>query len=123
MKQLLVVLFLVLVFVLPANAQTFRGAINGTVTDPSGASVPGATVKATDTATNIERTTLTTGDGQFAFQELPVGSDDGAARHIQVACKTMLDWRRRIGEVPAPNEAVTAVPRREMTTVAREGHA
>jgi hypothetical protein len=74
MKQLLVVLFLVLVFVLPANAQTFRGAINGTVTDPSGASVPGATVKATDTATNIERTTLTTGDGQFAFQDLPVGS-------------------------------------------------
>ena len=63
MKQLLVVLFLVFVFALPASAQTFRGAINGTVTDPSGASVPGATVKATDTATNIEHSTVTTGDG------------------------------------------------------------
>ena len=46
MKQLLVVLLLILFLLIPANAQTFRGAINGTVTDPSGASVPGATVKA-----------------------------------------------------------------------------
>jgi hypothetical protein len=73
MRQLLVVFFLVLASVLPANAQTFRGAINGTVTDPSGASVPDATVKAIDTATNIERATATTGDGQFAFQDLPIG--------------------------------------------------
>src|SRR5690242_12636888 len=74
MKQLLVVLFLVLVLALPANAQTFRGAINGTVTDPSGASVPSATVKATDAATNIEHATVTTGDGQYSFQDLPVGT-------------------------------------------------
>jgi len=40
MKQLLVAVLLVLLFVIPANAQTFRGAINGTVTDPSGAAVP-----------------------------------------------------------------------------------
>ena len=31
-----------------AYGQTFRGSINGTVTDPSGAVVPGASVKATD---------------------------------------------------------------------------
>jgi carboxypeptidase family protein/TonB-dependent receptor-like protein len=74
MKQLLVVLFLVLVFVLPANAQTFRGAINGTVTDPSGAVVPAAHVKATNNATSIEYATESTSDGQFAFQDLPVGT-------------------------------------------------
>jgi hypothetical protein len=74
MKRLLVVLLLVLFLMIPANAQTFRGAINGTVTDPSGASVPGATVKATDTGTSIERSTVTTSDGQFAFQDLPLGS-------------------------------------------------
>ncbi len=34
-----------------AYGQTFRGSINGTVTDPSGAVVPGASVKATDDAT------------------------------------------------------------------------
>lgn len=73
MKQLLVVLFLVLVFVLPANAQTFRGAINGTVTDPSGAVVPAAHVKATNKATSIDYATESTSEGQFAFQDLPVG--------------------------------------------------
>src|SRR5258708_39379898 len=73
MKHLLIVLLLVLFLVVPANAQTFRGAINGTVTDPSGASVPGATVKATETTTNIDHTTVTSGEGQFAFQDLPLG--------------------------------------------------
>src|SRR2546430_11980311 len=35
------------------NAQTFRGAINGTVTDPSGASVPNAAVKADRKSTRL----------------------------------------------------------------------
>src|SRR5439155_2667522 len=74
MKRLLVVLLSVLFLVVPANAQTFRGAINGTVTDPSGAVVPGATVKAIDAATNIDHTTVTTSDGQYSFQDLPVGT-------------------------------------------------
>jgi len=70
MKQLIVLLVLVLVFVLPANAQTFRGSINGTVTDPSGAAVVGATVKAVETSTNGEHTTTTSSEGQFAFQDI-----------------------------------------------------
>jgi hypothetical protein len=54
--------------------QTFRGAINGTVTDPSGAVIPGAQVKAVDKATGIEHSTISTSDGGFAFQDLPVGT-------------------------------------------------
>jgi len=73
MKRLLVLFLLALAFVVTTNAQTFRGSINGTVTDPSGASVPGATVKATETATNIEHTTVTSSEGQFAFQDLALG--------------------------------------------------
>lgn len=56
------------------QAQTFRGAINGTVTDPSGAVVAGATVKATDVATGVNHNIFTTTDGQFALQDLPLGS-------------------------------------------------
>ena len=56
------------------HAQTFRGAINGTVTDPAGAVVAGAAVKATDINTAIEHNTVTTSDGQFAFQDLPLGT-------------------------------------------------
>jgi len=55
------------------TAQTYRGAINGSVTDPSGAVIPSAEVKAKDKATDITRTTTTTSDGDFVFQDLPVG--------------------------------------------------
>src|SRR6202166_1925608 len=56
------------------NAQTYRGAINGIVTDPSGAVISNAEVKAKDKATDITRTTTTTSDGEFVFQDLPVGT-------------------------------------------------
>jgi hypothetical protein len=59
--------------VLPGFAQTFRGAINGTVTDPSGAVVPNAQVKATEAATGIDHNAVTTNDGQFSFQDIPLG--------------------------------------------------
>src|SRR5882762_9653295 len=73
MKRWLSAFLLVLVVVVTANGQTFRGAINGTVTDPSGAAVPNATVKATESATSIEHTTVTTTEGQFTFQDIPLG--------------------------------------------------
>jgi hypothetical protein len=57
-----------------AYGQTFRGAINGTVTDPSGAAVAGAMVTVTDTATNIAHNSVATGDGEFSFQDLPLGT-------------------------------------------------
>jgi Carboxypeptidase regulatory-like domain/TonB dependent receptor len=59
--------------VLPGRAQTYRGAINGSVTDPSGAMVPNAQVKAKEKSTGIEHATVSTSEGQFAFQDLPVG--------------------------------------------------
>jgi hypothetical protein len=73
MKRLVFVILVVFSLAVAANAQTFRGAINGTVTDPSGAVVPNATVKATETATGIDHSTTTTSDGAFAFQDLPLG--------------------------------------------------
>src|SRR2546425_96424 len=73
MKRFLTAVLFTLLLAVVANSQTFRGAINGTVTDPSGAVVPGATVKATESATNIDRTTVTTSEGQFAFQDIPTG--------------------------------------------------
>jgi Carboxypeptidase regulatory-like domain len=58
---------------LSGHAQTFRGAITGSVTDPSGASVPNAQVKATETSTGIEHSTVSTSEGQFSFQDIPLG--------------------------------------------------
>jgi hypothetical protein len=53
------------------QAQTFRGGINGAVTDPSGATVAGAKVTATDTATSVVRETVSSGAGEFSFNDLP----------------------------------------------------
>ncbi|HKW63149.1 MAG TPA: TonB-dependent receptor [Candidatus Acidoferrum sp.] len=73
MKRLVIVILIAFSLAVAANAQTFRGAINGTVTDPSGGSVPNAAVKATETATGIDHSTVTTSDGVFAFQDIPLG--------------------------------------------------
>src|SRR5213594_3799423 len=64
---------LVLFFSVTGYAQTFRGAINGSVTDPSGAVVAGASVKAANTATGIVLSTVSTSGGAFAFQDIPTG--------------------------------------------------
>jgi hypothetical protein len=73
MKRLVLAVLVVLSLTVAANAQTFRGAINGTVTDPSGAVVPNAAVKATETATGIDHNAVTTTDGAFSFQDIPLG--------------------------------------------------
>src|SRR5713226_8033048 len=73
MKRLVIAILVVLSFAVGVNAQTFRGAINGTVTDPSGAVVPNATVKATEGATGIDHHTVTTSDGAFSLQDIPLG--------------------------------------------------
>lgn len=74
MKRLALAILVVLSVAVSVNAQTFRGAINGTVTDPSGAVVPNAQVKATEKSTGIDHNTVTTSDGLFAFQDLPIGT-------------------------------------------------
>jgi Carboxypeptidase regulatory-like domain len=74
MKRIVLGLFLVVLMAALAGAQTFRGAINGTVTDPSGGVVPSAQVTAVDTATATEHKTTTTTDGVFVFQDLPLGT-------------------------------------------------
>src|SRR6266404_3436957 len=73
MKRLVFAILVVLSLAAAANAQTFRGAINGTVTDPSGAAVPNAQVRATETATGIDHNTVTTSEGGFSFQDIPLG--------------------------------------------------
>lgn len=55
------------------QAQTFRGKISGSITDASGAAVPGAVVKMSNEATGLARATLTTESGEFSFPELPLG--------------------------------------------------
>ena len=63
----------ILVLAAVASAQTFRGTILGTVTDPNGAVVAGATITVKNTSTGLERTTSTDSEGNYSVAELPVG--------------------------------------------------
>ncbi|PYQ86718.1 MAG: TonB-dependent receptor [Acidobacteria bacterium] len=56
-----------------AGAQTFRGGINGIVTDQTGAILPGADVKATNEATGLSYSTISSTAGAFTFADLPLG--------------------------------------------------
>src|SRR6266852_3578872 len=68
------IVFVMLVCVPSYYAQTFRGTILGTVTDPNGAVVPDANVTARNIATGIERTTKTDGVGNYTLAELQTGT-------------------------------------------------
>ena len=57
-----------------SKAQVTTGTISGTVTDPNGAVVPGAVVKATNQDTNSTRQTSSDDDGRFSFTLLPPGN-------------------------------------------------
>jgi len=53
-------------------AQGTTGTIQGTVTDASGAAVPGATVRAKNAGTGAELTATTDGQGRYLIPDLPV---------------------------------------------------
>ena len=67
------VVALVCLFATPLSAQTFRGTILGTVSDPNGAVVPDAPVTAKNIATGIERTTTTDSFGNYTLAEFQTG--------------------------------------------------
>lgn len=56
-----------------AAAQTIFGRISGTVTDSSGAAVPGATVRLVNEATQLTREAVTDPNGFYVATNLPVG--------------------------------------------------
>jgi hypothetical protein len=63
-----------------SHAQTVTGSIAGEVTDPSGASIPGATVVAHNIDTNVDTSTSTNSSGLYNLEFLPIG-------HYQVMVK------------------------------------
>jgi hypothetical protein len=57
-----------------AAAQSDRGRISGLVKDESGAPVPGVSVTATNTGTNVVTATTTNSHGLYSVPNLPIGT-------------------------------------------------
>ncbi|MBS1859230.1 MAG: TonB-dependent receptor, partial [Acidobacteria bacterium] len=59
-----------------AQAQVLYGSVVGTVTDPSGAIIPGATVTLTGTTTGVERSSTADEGGRYSFVNVLPGTYD-----------------------------------------------
>jgi hypothetical protein len=86
-----------------SGAQTFRGAIRGTVTDTDGAGVVSAHVIATETATGIAYNAVTSSAGNFAFEDLPLG-------HYALTISSSGFDTVKVEEVPVSAGTVYSVP-------------
>ena len=65
--------FAVLAFVAALAAAQSTSLLNGSVTDPSGATVGGAKIILTDPATGLQRTTTSNSAGLYQFLDVPPG--------------------------------------------------
>ncbi len=105
-KRVAVSLSLTLIFLMGlslAGAQTFRGSINGSVTDSSGAIVVGAEVVATGSSTGVAHKTVSSSAGDFTFPDLPLGS-------YEVSVSAAGFNTVKVEQVPVSAGAVYSVP-------------
>ncbi|HEV8368795.1 MAG TPA: TonB-dependent receptor [Pyrinomonadaceae bacterium] len=78
---LLALLFFVLgALPFAAHAQSATATLSGTVLDPNGAVIPGATITVTNSATGLSRETTTNDEGHFTVPLLPPSSYSVTAR-------------------------------------------
>jgi hypothetical protein len=95
--------FLLLLLVLSVSqlvlGQTFRGGIAGTVQDSTGAVVSGAKISLVGQDTGLTRETVSTGDGAYAFQDLPLGKYTVTIAAPGFATAKITDINTRPGEV------------------------
>jgi len=73
-RTLIGVCALLLLFCGQLPAQSARARMTGTVSDPQGAVVPGATVTVINVATGTESKAITGQDGHYETLDLPIGS-------------------------------------------------
>ena len=89
-----------------AFGQLTTGSITGTVTDQSGAAIPGATVTLKNADTGIVHTTLTNETGKYEALSLPAGTYEISASlaGFQTAVRTGIALA--LGQNPVVNFAL-----------------
>ncbi len=72
--RIMAVALLALVSGVLCVAQTYYGGLRGTVTDPTGQAIAGGTVKLKNEATNVERSVVTNGGGEYVISSVDPAS-------------------------------------------------
>src|SRR5260370_9057920 len=110
-KNLLVAISLAVLCSLPSFGQSSSAALSGRITDPSGAPVAAAQVRAINADTNARREASTADSGNYTIPLLPVGTYTveveargfkiarPAAVILQIATTQELDFTLDIGDV------------------------
>jgi hypothetical protein len=100
----------------PAAAQAVTGTLLGTVSDTTGAVLPGATVTATNTDTGFNRTVTADASGEYAIPSIPTGTYTVAGElsgfksiqmsniRVGVDQRVRIDLRLEVGEM---SESIT----------------
>ena len=83
-------------------AHAAGGRIEGKITDPKGAAIPGATVTITNQATNQSFSAVTDGQGRYKIEALPAGTYS-----VSVSAKGFSDGRR--DDVKVEDDKVAAI--------------
>lgn len=109
-------------------AQTSTGSLSGTVTDPNGASIPGAKVVATSVTTGSKLETLTTDAGLYVFPTLPVSTYNVTVEktgfkklnrpniEIRIAQRVDMNLGLEVGDVQQTVEVTAEAPLLETST-------
>src|SRR5216117_3821824 len=98
-RVLIVLLLLFVPIGLFAQARLTAADIEGTVTDESGAVLPGVTITATNTATNQSRTVTTGKDGRYYIGALQPGTYTLSAELAGFVPQKHNEFRVRIGQL------------------------
>jgi outer membrane receptor protein involved in Fe transport len=126
MKSRFVFVWVLVVVILSSaallSAQTFRGGIQGTVIDSTGATVPGAQMTVTNAGMGLSRTAQTNNLGNYSFSELPLGdytvtatkpgfrTQTATGVQVTVAASQRVDLRLTAGQVTEKVEVTAEVP-------------
>jgi outer membrane receptor protein involved in Fe transport len=112
-------LFTLLLVATLAVAQIQNGQVRGTVTDPQGAAVAGATVTVKNPATNFTKSSTTTDTGLYSISEVPPGTYTVSVESagfktasssnivVNAGTSTRLDYKMTIGERTETVEVTT----------------